>query len=56
MPQENEAVRDGDIKEEVIHVLVEFPALFSALVVPPELVTVVHSSHEAVIKDHSLWT
>ena len=56
MPQENEAVRDGDVEEEVVHILVELPAPLLALVVPPELVTVVHSSHEPIVQNHSLWT
>ena len=53
MPQEDEAVGDGDIEQEVINILVEFPAPFSALVVPSQLVTVIHSSHEPVVQQ---WT
>ena len=56
VPQEDEAVRDGDIKQEVVHIFVELPGPLSALIVPPELVTVVHSSHKAVVQDDSLWT
>ena len=40
MPQENKATRDGDVEEEVVHILVELPAPLSALV-SPELVTAV---------------
>ena len=56
VPQENEAVRDGDIEEEVIHILIKLLASLSALIVPPELVAVVHSSHEPVVQENSQWT
>ena len=40
----------------IIHILIKLLAPLSALIVPPELVAVVHSSHEPVVQENSQWT
>ena len=49
----NEGIGDGNIKQKVVNIFVDLPALHSDMVVPPELVTPVHSSHTIVVSLYS---
>ena len=51
---QNEAVRDRDVKKEVIDVLIKLPTLGAAAVVASQLVTVINCTHQPVVQDYTL--
>ena len=53
---QNVSIRYGHVKQKGVNVLVKLPALCSTAVVPPELVSMIHTPHVAVVRDDALRT
>ncbi len=53
---QNEGISYGDIKQKVVNVFVDLPTFYSYMVVPPQLVTLVHSSHTLIVPLYSFRT
>ena len=52
---QDERVGDGDIKEKVKDVLIKLATLGVAIIVPPQLITTINSSHTLVVCDDGFW-